>query len=296
MSCTKERSSVRDSDNYSSLDDFYQKNAPLLSNFQITGSEGGTFTTLHGTRIDIAANSFIDPSGKAITGRVDIAFLDLYEKSEMLFSGISTASNAWPLKSGGEFFIKASVDGKSVQIFPGKSIEISQPANDIDTLMSPFIGIIDSVNMVNWIPTDSSGLVPAQDLKSYIFSLYTFSSPLENGTWSNSDNALYFSNFNTTTLAIVADDDPDAFDTDVFLIFHDVNSMIHVYKNWNDNQFPYAYAPIGFDCSIVAIGVKDGKLYSSFTPLTIKENQTVHFNLAKTNTEAFKQQLVLLNN
>lgn len=296
MSCTKERSSIRDIDNYSSLDDFYQKNALPLFNFQVTGSEGGTFTTPQGTRLSIAANSFVDPSGNVITGKLDIVFLDLYKKSEMLFSGISTATNGWPLKSGGEFFIKASANGKAVKIFPGKSIVINQPANDIDTLMSPFVGLRDSINMVNWVPMDSSNVVPAPDLQSYIFSLYTFSSPLENGTWCNSDNAVFFSNFNTTALTIVADDDPDAFETNVFLIFPDVNSMIHVYKNWNDNLFPYAYAPIGFDCSIVAIGVKDGKFYSSFTPLTIKENQTVHFSLAKTNTETFKQQLELLNN
>ena len=48
--------------------------------------------------------------------------------------------------------------------------------------------------------------------------------------------------------------------------------MVHVYSN--GSNFPYAFAPIGLQCTLVAIGEKDGSLYSCFKPITITNNMT----------------------
>jgi hypothetical protein len=69
--------------------------------------------------------------------------------------------------------------------------------------------------------------------------------------------------------------------------------MVHVYSDGTD--FPYQFAPLGLDCTIVAVGVKDKKLYSAFVPITIGNNQTVKFSLNQTTTDDFKAQLNLLN-
>lgn len=292
--CKKEHSMIS-SDNYSSLEDFYNRNALPLMSFQIEASSGGKFMSPQGTIVNIPANGFTDALGNLATGTVKIEFLDIYKKSDMLFSGIPTTSNGWPLKSGGEFFIRASLNGAAVDLIPVKKIEVNQPANDIDTMMNAFIGVKDSGNAVNWVQWDSSYIQPSNELRGYVFSLYNFSSPLDSGTWCNSDNPDYFSAYSPTKLTIAADDDPAAFETDVFLIFKNVNSMIHVYKNPDDNLFPYFYAPTGLDCSVVAVGVKNGKLYSSFVPVTISPNETVHFRLSETTTATFKQKLESLN-
>jgi hypothetical protein len=63
----------------------------------------------------------------------------------------------------------------------------------------------------------------------------------------------------------------------------------------NSGGFPYMYAPVGLSCTIVAVGVKDGNVYSSFTPITIGANQSVHFTLNQTTADAFKAQLTGLN-
>jgi len=65
--------------------------------------------------------------------------------------------------------------------------------------------------------------------------------------------------------------------------------MVHVYGNGTD--FPYYYAPQGFECTLVAVGLKGGKLYSSFVPISINSNQTVPFSLSETTTDIFKAQL-----
>ncbi len=77
------------------------------------------------------------------------------------------------------------------------------------------------------------------------------------------------------------------------LVFNDVNSMIHVYRS--GTTFKYNYAPQGTQCTMVAVGVKDGKLYSSFKPVNITNNLTVNFTLAETTLDLFKAQLNLLN-
>jgi hypothetical protein len=46
---------------------------------------------------------------------------------------------------------------------------------------------------------------------------------------------------------------------------------------------------------MVALGVKDSVLYSSFVPVTISSNQTVNFSMSQTTDEAFQSELELLN-
>ena len=70
--------------------------------------------------------------------------------------------------------------------------------------------------------------------------------------------------------------------------------MIHVYENGGD--YPYNYAPVGLNATVVAVGMKDGKLYSSFTDITIAANQTVNLGLTETNETSFKSSLTALNN
>ncbi|MGP8213998.1 MAG: hypothetical protein ACLQQ4_00400 [Bacteroidia bacterium] len=89
-------------------------------------------------------------------------------------------------------------------------------------------------------------------------------------------------------------DNPANYNTYVFLVFKNINSMVHVYQG-TGYTFPYAYAPVGLQCTVVAVGIKGGKVYSSFTPITISANETVNFTLSETTTAQFKTQLKALN-
>ena len=295
-SCTKE-SSIRNHDNYNSIADFYYKNGVAIQHFSLDASTGGTFTTPQGTVVSIPANLFVDLSGNPAAGEVDIEFKDIYKKSDMLLSNMPTNFYGRALKSGGEFFIRAKSNNNLLQIASLKKIEINQPANDepIDTMMLPFLGVKDSANGVNW-NRDNVGVNFSVEpsLSGYIFTLYNFSNPLDSGTWCNSDNPHYFSAYPSTALTLHGNDDVLAFNTDVFLVFKNINSMIHVYRG-TENDFPYLYAPEGLECTVVALGVKDGKIFSAFVPITIGSNQTVNFTLSETTTDDFKAQLNLLN-
>ena len=77
------------------------------------------------------------------------------------------------------------------------------------------------------------------------------------------------------------------------MLFKNVTSMVHVYSD--GSNFPYNYAPVGQECTVVVLGVKDDKLYASFTPVTISSNQTITPVFTETTTDNFKTTLNSLN-
>jgi hypothetical protein len=289
-------------DNYSSMQDFYNVNGVRIQTFNIDGTTGGNFTTPQGTKVTIPPNAFVTLSNASVTGSVKIEFKDVYKKSDMLLSQISTATfYGTPLKSGGMFFIKASQSNVAVKLATNKSITVEQPFAAVgaveDSAMKPFA----KNDSAQWMGNGSIwGLSYVDSLKvstsNYVFSLYQFQSPEDSGSWSNSDNGAFFSAFPQTVLTLYPNDNPDTFQTDVFLVFKNENSMVHVYRYYlPPAKFPYSYAPLGLQCIVVAIGVRDSALYSSFTPITISTNQSLYFTLTKTTTQDFKDQLKALN-
>jgi len=294
---------------YTGIYDFYSRNEPKMQAYTVSGSSGGGFTTPQGTNVIIPANAFVTIGNTPVTGMVTIQFKDLYKKSDMLLSNILPVTMSGQLlKSGGEFFMQALSNGSAIYIAPGKKIDIKQPINltgAIDTAMEAFVGQFANFTMANgWFgaPIDSMGGpmafvsmdTLAQQANDYVYSLYQFSTPVSSGTWSNSDNSTYFSSYATDTLNIVPNDNPLDFGTQVYLIFTDVNSMVHVYYD-GFNNYPYQTAPQGLQCTIVAIGFKNGQLHSAFVPITIGNNQSVNFTLSQTTTANFIGQLQTLN-
>jgi hypothetical protein len=281
---------------YSSLQNFYSRNGVSKQIFSVSGISGGVFTSAKGTKVTIPPNAFVTQLGVPVTGVVTIEFKDIYSKSDMLLSNVpSMTYYGAPLKSAGEFFIRALEGTNALLLNTGKKITAEQPAFGalIDTAMAPFVVIPDSTGFGGgWTQTPNDSV--SATTSSYIFGLYNFSNPADSGTWCNSDNSGFFSTYTQTTLTTHANDDMSLYEIDVFLVFSGINSMVHVYYG-GGNDFPYSYAPQGLQCTIVAIGAKDGKLYSSFTPVTITSGLITNFSLTETTDAAFKAQVSALN-
>lgn len=279
------------------------KNASSMQTYTIDGVSGGSFTTPQGTFVSIPANAFIYSNGNPVTGSVTIKFKDIYKKSDMLLNDMST-NLAWGglLKSAGMFYIKALQGNQAVDISSGRKITVTQPLNGLalDTLMEPFrFQNFGNDSTKGWVKpqVDSNG-IPIDSLywssTAYMFSLYRFNSPIDSGSWCNSDDEKFFSAYSTTSLVLHSLNSYIEYNIEVFLVFTDINSMIHVYRIVG-NDFPYYYAPVGLKCNVVAFAVKNGKVYSSFTPITITNNMTVDFPLTETTITQFKAKLETLN-
>jgi hypothetical protein len=295
LSCKKDESPdpVPTPDNYSSISQFHSVNGVPLQTFTIDGTTGGEFSTPLETKVKVPSNAFLNKEGNPVTGTVTIEFKDIYKRSDMLLSDRSTNSiNGIPIKSGGMFFIKATQNNAAVSLAAGKKITIEQPLKEwpLDTAMKAMI-MAQNPEIAGWVVTPDDTV--NYSLTSYIFSLYQFNAPVDSGSWCNSDNPTYFSGYTLTRLTVHPLDNYGDYNTEMFLVFKNVNSMVHVYYNPYNTPpaFLYPFAPLGLECTAVAIGVKDGKLYSSFTPFTITPDLTVDFSLTETTTDAFKAQL-----
>jgi len=282
------------SDNYSSLAQFYSEKAPKMQYYTINAITGGTFTTPQGTVVNIPANAFKTKMDNTVSGDVTIEFKDIYKKSDMLLANVPTVT-LWgaPIKSGGEFFIKAVQNNESLKIASGKKIEVIQPLNGMaaDSGMLPMILAQDTAAWSGWEVTGADTVIITAT--NYIFNLYQFNTPIDSGSWCNSDNPTFFNNYQQTTLTLNPLDDLESYHPDVFLVFKDINCMVHLYRS--TTAFPYYYAPIGLECTAVALGVKDGKLYSAFVPITISSNKIVNFKLEETTSDEFTNKLDNLN-
>ncbi|HTA82989.1 MAG TPA: hypothetical protein VK783_08650 [Bacteroidia bacterium] len=293
---------------YGSLAAFYSQNQAPLQEYTINAGTGGSFTTQQGTVVKIPANVFVNSSGGTITGTVTVAFQDIYKKSDMLMSGYTPMLYyGQAMNSGGEFYIIAKSGDSIVNLNGITPITITQPLNGwpSDKNMSPFIkaqaGLGTSVLPKTWIfSSDSTACAVNVNPTNYVFSLYTFNTPVDSGSWCNSDNSKYFNAYTQTNFTIQTTDTTfPEFTTDVFLLFNGVNSMVHVYENYGEPQgkFPYSYAPLGLNCTVVAVAVDSkGNLNSAFVPnTTITANGTVNFTLTPTTVAAFKTQLAIYN-
>jgi hypothetical protein len=296
-------------DNYLSTGDFLSKNAVLSQLFSVNAASGGSFTTAQGTVVTIPPNEFVTKTRGAVSGSVSIEFKDLIYKSDMLLNDKSTVANGTQLlKSGGEFFIKATANGNTVVpngSFPGISVQLPLIGGAVDPKMQAFVLANDSGTQFNpnqlgantWVQNQNQNITQdsgGSSVSGYVFSLYQYSGNPDSGSWCNSDNSSYFSAYTQTGLNIQETDTASNYGTYVFLLFKNIDCMVHVY-NEGANSFPYNYAPQGLVCTVVAMGVKGGKLYSSFTPILIGSDKVVNFSLTQTTTAAFMKELKALN-
>lgn len=274
-------------DNYASLSDFYAKNAVVSQRFELLASAGGTFVSAKGSTIQIPPNAFVPANAQ-----ISVEFRDIYKKSDMLLSKAPTVTyGRLPLKSAGEFFLRAMQGNLPANTNTANPISVLQPVEgEPDKDMKPFVAVNDSSDQMRWVnsPTFSVSPTPA----SYVFDMFQYASPMTYGSWCNSDNSTYFSAYQQTLLTMSVKKGIEF--PDVFLVFKDVTSMVHVYAGSN-GEFPYSYAPKGLSCTVIALGVKNGKLHASFTPITISANMRVACEPTEISTEDFKAKLKALD-
>ena len=297
FSCKKKQTEPAETGtiSYASMQDFYNQNGVPKQTFTINAVNGGTFVSAKGTTVNIPANAFKDSAGNLISGIINFEFKDIYKKSDMVLSDKATNCDIGAMKSAGEFYLNGTY--KNILFASTKTITVTQPSNQpYDANMEALIIIrSDTAQFVMWNAPCGSftcGASIAYYAPNYLYYIHsgTFSSGPITPRWFNTDNPYAFSAYSQTTLSII---NPDAsFETDVFIIFKTINSVLQIY---NSNGYSYSYAPIGLQATIVAAGIKDGKLQTSIIPITISPNQSVTLNYKYMSTDDFVTALKALD-
>jgi hypothetical protein len=297
FSCKKDIGDLGYNENksYTSVEDFFSQNGVPLQTYSIPAFSGGSITTPQGTIISIPPMAFMTLSGAVVAGNVTIEFKDIYKKSDMVLSRMPTTQvSGSPLRSGGEFYFKASQGGSTLRLKPGKSIRVSQPTYLTGGFipqnpMMPFVWA-DNQSAEGWDIARSDSLFNFGS--TYVYQIFALN-PGSQGGWYNSDDYSLFLAYNQNQISFNPDDDPFDFGTEVYLIFSGINTVVKI--SYMNSHFPYLYAPEGLPCTMVAAGVKNGKLFSSFIPITVSPNLSVNFSLTETTTADFIAALKGLN-
>jgi len=283
---------------YKDLNEFFEKNGAPIQIFSISANTGGTIVGTKGTTIAFSPFSFKHANGSLVTGAVTISLREVYSKADMVLSKVSTTCNGAPLKSGGMFELHAWQGNEELQMANGMNYTATMPATNPDGNMRAFLGMgtTDTAD-INWVLADTAQVLDTtvNGQNNYYGNLFTEAIDYVWNSnwlgWCNSD-APYFNAVNDV-IHFTTNNKVSVYSTQVSLVFTS-NTMIHVY-NTTDGQFDYAYAPNGYDATLVAVGLEDSILYSAFVPFTISANQWLDFTMRQTTSDEFKAALDTLH-
>ncbi|UAY52563.1 hypothetical protein [Ferruginibacter albus] len=122
-------------------DNIYQK----VQVFIIANNKDTILTGSQGTSLLIPANSFGGNS------RIKIVLREFYKTSDMVLNHLTTMSNDKQLITGGMIEVRAFVNGKSIDLKPGKSIRWYLPEGTKDmSQMQLFTGTMLNSGEINW--------------------------------------------------------------------------------------------------------------------------------------------------
>lgn len=116
----------------------------MTQKFSIDAGIDNIITGTNGTKIHIPKNSFVDSTGQAILGMIEIQLKEALTKKEMVLANLTTTFNGKPLETGGMIFVNALSKGKSLLIAENRSIQVALPTDSTLNGMSLFAGVQDS--------------------------------------------------------------------------------------------------------------------------------------------------------
>ncbi|MCB0735499.1 MAG: hypothetical protein H6608_12395 [Flavobacteriales bacterium] len=126
---------------------------PKSQYFAIEASSDKILLGENGTQVFIPKNSFINPKGETVKGKVDIELIEILSVADFVKSNLQTLSNGSILQSEGMLFIDAKSNGETVGLAPSKKLQIELPKINSYGIASDiriFSGTYDSTANINW--------------------------------------------------------------------------------------------------------------------------------------------------
>ena len=216
---------------------------------------GGTILTRDGLAIILTPSSLVLPNGTPATGKVFVETMLIRQKGDMIRMDKPTTSNNRILVSGGEVYIRIRKETEDLHLAPNKRIYVRYADPAPSTAMRLFYGDESIPDRFNWIPNfDSSSIgFGTPNLPAYEFST-------SNLHWINCDHFYDSTGLRTTVIASLPIDYTNA-NTAVYLVFHDINSLMTMYGDVASKRFMSAKVPAGKQVIVVSITKKGNNSY-----------------------------------
>jgi len=270
--------------------------------FTITAGTGVvTVTSVKGVKLSINGNC-LTKNGAAVTGAVDIEYIELFDKGNMLITNKSTMG-VMPdgkkslLISGGEFFIKATQGG--VELKTSCSMNLIVPAaltDGVDNAMTLWTGVIDQNDELTWeVPkpnadgTGGKGGVQGEGTNYFV----TFG----NFGWTNVDR-FYSDPRPKTTLLVDAPDGYNNTNSAVYLSYDgegNALAKLDTYTAAGLFSEHYGQIPIGLKCHVIFATEDNGQWRYAIKAVTVAANDVYTFTLAETVVATEAQLVAAIN-
>jgi hypothetical protein len=275
----------------------------ITQNFTITAGTGVvTVTSAKGVKLNINGDC-LTKNGVAVTGAVDIEYIELFDKGTMLVTnkptmGIMPDGKKNLLISGGEFFIKATQGG--VELKTSCTMNIIVPAaltDGVDNAMTLWTGKIDERGELAWEQpkpnadgTGGKGGVQGEGTNYYV----TFG----NFGWTNVDR-FYSDPRPKTTLLVDAPDGYDNNNSAVYLSYdgEGTNALAKLDTYTPAGLFSehYGQIPIGLKCHVIFATEDNGQWRYAIKAVTVAANDVYTFTLAETTVGSEAQLVAAIN-
>ncbi|MDO6596460.1 hypothetical protein Q4512_06010 [Oceanihabitans sp. 2_MG-2023] len=287
---------VPDAEAFSELKDQALGNA--TQTFQFNADDGNiSLTSEAGVQININGDC-LTLNGNTVTGQVDLEFVELFEKGNMLTTNKPTMGqlpngDKALLISGGEFFVEATQNGNQLETNCGLQLII--PTNltgDPDPVMTLWEGEIDNEDLLTWNEIDPA--VNNEDVFVEENSYYAF---LDFG-WTNVDR-FYSDPRPKTQIQVQPPANYTNLNSAVYLSYDGeapALANLDTFDN-NTNIFSehYGQIPIGLECHVIFVTEDNGVWRYAIKPVTIVANHIITFTLGETNTGTENSLTALIN-
>lgn len=255
----------------------------LIQTASFNAEDGITFVSDAGTTLTIWGDC-LSLNGDQVTGPVDLEFVEVYEKGNMITTNATTvgkyqSGELEQLISGGEFHIKAFQNGEELTTDCGMMIDVPVDiTGGVVPGMGPFVGEIDENDNLVWLPQNTEFWLDEQDGVSY-------SAFIENFGWFNCD-------------VFVSDPDPK---TEIQIAvpqgFDNGNSSIYFARAGESNSLAFLYGefPIGLEAHIIFLSEHNGDFRYAIQSITVEEDQEVIFTIEETEVAPVDDVIDIIN-
>lgn len=268
-------------------------------NFTMTAGNGVvTLTSAKGVKLYINGDC-LTKNGNPVTGQVDIEYIELFDKGNMLVTnkptmGITADGKKNLLISGGEFFIKATQGGVELQTSCSLSMIVPTALTDgYDNLMTLWTGVIDEEGELAWKDArgaDGKGGVQGEGNNYYV----TFG----NFGWTNVDR--FYSDPRPKTTILV--DVPEGYDNTnsaVYLSYdgegNNALAKLDIYTAAGLFSEHYGQIPVGLACHIIFATEDNGNWRYAIKGVTTTADAVYTFTLAETTVGTEAQLVAAIN-
>ena len=261
--------------------------------FTLTAATGTiTLTSTNGVKININSNA-LTKNGLPVTGAVDITYVELFDKGHMLVAnkatmGMMPDGKLSLLKSGGEFYIKATQGGQELATTALITLLVPTAlSNGLDNAMTLWTGVVGADSALVWknandLPATTGGNRGGVqgEKNNYYVSFGNFG-------WTNVDR-FYSDPRPKTTILVQAPEGYDNKNSAVYLSYdgEGKNALAKLDKFTAEGLFSehYGQIPIGLACHIIFVSEEKGLWKYAIKGVTTKANEIYTFSTSELNS------------